>query len=258
MIVGAGPAGLALAIELGTRSISCLVIEKNDRTGYAPRAKNTNIRTREHLRRWGIADRLAAAAPFGIDYPSNILFVTRLGGHLITRFEHAFGGNPKRDQRYSEHAQWIPQYKLEAVLLERARSLPSVSVAFGEELLDIMQDDEFVHARIRSKASASEQIVKAQYLVGADGGRSTVREQIGATMVGKHGLSRNNMTIFEAPGLAEAQRHGPAIQVWQLNQEIPSFIGPMDAGDRWFFAPTGLHANTEFSNDQILDLIRRS
>jgi hypothetical protein len=53
------------------------LIEKNDRTGYAPRAKNANIRTREHLRRWGIADDLAAASPFGIDYPSNILFVTR-------------------------------------------------------------------------------------------------------------------------------------------------------------------------------------
>ena len=77
IIVGCGPTGLALAIELGHRSIACILIEKNDRTGYAPRAKNANIRTREHLRRWGIADDLAAASPFGIDYPSNILFVTR-------------------------------------------------------------------------------------------------------------------------------------------------------------------------------------
>ena len=69
LIVGAGPSGLALAAELGGRGISCLVLEKNDRTGYAPRAKNCNVRTREHFRRWGIADRLADAAPFGVDYP---------------------------------------------------------------------------------------------------------------------------------------------------------------------------------------------
>src|ERR1700730_6751431 len=75
IIVGGGPTGLALAIELGHRSIACVLIEKNDRTGYAPRAKNANIRTREHLRRWGIADDLAAASPFGTDSPSNILFV---------------------------------------------------------------------------------------------------------------------------------------------------------------------------------------
>jgi 2-polyprenyl-6-methoxyphenol hydroxylase-like FAD-dependent oxidoreductase len=258
LIVGAGPAGLALAIELGTRSIACTIIEKNDRTGHAPRAKNTNIRTREHLRRWGIANRLAAAAPFGIDYPSNILFVTRLGGHLITRFEHGFGGNPKRDHRYSEHAQWIPQYKLEAVLLERVRTLPSVRVMFGEELIDITQNGQEARARIRAVNTGSEQIITAHYLVGADGGRSSVRQQIGVKMVGTHGLSRNNMTIFEAPGLAEAQRHGPAIQIWQLNQEMPSFIGPMDIGDRWFFVPTGIPADIEFSEEELLDMIRRS
>ena len=63
LIVGAGPAGLALAIELGQRSIPCLLIERNDRVGYAPRAKTTNVRTREHFRRWGIADKLRAASP---------------------------------------------------------------------------------------------------------------------------------------------------------------------------------------------------
>ena len=51
LIVGAGPAGLALAIELGSRSIACIVIERNERVGYALCAKTTNVRTREHLRR---------------------------------------------------------------------------------------------------------------------------------------------------------------------------------------------------------------
>lgn len=258
IIVGAGPTGLALAIELGSRSIPCLVIEKNDRTGHAPRAKNTNVRTREHLRRWGIADRLAAEAPFGIDYPSNILFVTRLGGHLITRFEHAFGGNPQRDHRYSEHAQWIPQYKLEAVLLDHARSLPGVRVEFGREVVEVAQDDGGVRVKIREVEAGTEYSMTASYLVGADGGRSTVRQQIGAKMIGVHGLSRNNMTIFEAPGLAEAQPHGPTIQVWQCNQDMPSFIGPMDVGDKWFFVPTGISKDAEFTEDELLTMIRQS
>src|SRR5215470_4230130 len=97
LIVGAGPVGLALAIELGTRSIPCIVIERNDRVGYAPRAKTTNVRTREHLRRWGIADQLRAASPLGVHYPSNVVFVTRLAGHELARFENAMYCAPGRN-----------------------------------------------------------------------------------------------------------------------------------------------------------------
>jgi 2-polyprenyl-6-methoxyphenol hydroxylase-like FAD-dependent oxidoreductase len=154
VIVGAGPSGLALAIELGSRSIPCLVVERNVRAGWAPRAKTTHTRTREHLRRWGIADKLAAESPFGVDYPTNITFVTRLSGKLITRFEYGLQGSPEKDERYAEHSQWIPQYKLEAVLLEHARSLPSVTIAFGREFLSFAQDEAGVTVQVRAIWSA--------------------------------------------------------------------------------------------------------
>nr|WP_047168611.1 FAD-dependent monooxygenase [Sphingomonas sp. Y57] len=257
-IIGAGPAGLAMAIELGSRSIRCIVIERNSRQGHAPRAKTTHTRTREHLRRWGIADRLADASPFGVDYPSNVLFVTRLGGKLIERFENALYCSPQRDERYSEHAQWVPQYKLEAVLMEHARSLAGVEIAFGQEYLDFDQDDAEVRVRVRDTATAAERIIHADYLVGADGARSTVRDQIGAQMVGTYGLSRNYNIIFEAPGLAEAHPHGPGIMYWQINGEVPSLIGPMDEGDLWYFMPTGIAPGTVYSEQEALDRIRRS
>lgn len=110
VIIGAGPVGLALAIELGMRSIRCLLVERNDRVGCAPRAKTTNVRTRTHLRRWGIADKLADASPMGIDYPSNVMFVTRLGGRLLTCIPNASNCSPARNDLYPEHGQWIPQY----------------------------------------------------------------------------------------------------------------------------------------------------
>ena len=258
LIVGAGPAGLAAAIELGSRGVPCLLIERNPRAGYAPRAKTTNVRTRTHLRRWGIADRLAAAAPFGVDYPAHVHFVTRLGGPALYRFDDALFCKPVRDERYPEHSQWVPQYKLEAVLLEHARSLPSVKLVFGREFAALEQNEDGVRVTVRDTASGDEEVVEASYVIGADGARSGVRDAIGATMVGTYGLSRNYNTIFAAPGLAEAHRHGPGIMFIQLNPDAPGLIGPMDQGDKWYFMPTALPPGARLSDEEVLDMIRRS
>jgi 2-polyprenyl-6-methoxyphenol hydroxylase-like FAD-dependent oxidoreductase len=258
VIVGAGPCGLAAAIELGTRNISCLVLERQTRSGRAPRAKTTHTRTREHLRRWGIADKLAAASPFGIDYPANVLFVTSLSGQLIHRFENALNCSPERDERYSEHSQWIPQYKLESVLLEHASSLESVRIEFGNEFLSLGQDAQSVRIRTRDGESGSEGEVESRFVIGADGAGSAVRQAIGAKMIGTYGLSYNYNIIFRAPGLAEAHQHGPGIMYWQLNAEAPSLIGPMDEPDIWFFMPTGLTEGKRFTDEESRDLIRRS
>lgn len=258
LIVGAGPAGLALAIELGHRAIPCLVVERNDRVGYAPRAKTTNVRTREHLRRWGIAGALRAASPLGLDYPSNVVFCTRLSGHLLTRFENALYCAPGRNPLYSEHAQWIPQYALEEVLMQHARSLPGVELRFECELHAFQQDASRVTARLKDLKTGEISCVEAAFLVGADGARSTVRAAICAKMQGSYGLSRHVNVIFHAPGLAEAHQHGPAIMYWQVNAEVPSIVGPMDRGDKWFFMPTQMPEGVQPGDRDVTGMIRRA
>lgn len=258
VIVGAGPVGLALAIELGQRGIRCLLLERNDRVGYAPRAKTTNVRTREHLRRWGIADRLRAASPLGADYPSNVVFCTRLAGRELTRFENAMYCAPGRNPLYSEHAQWIPQYTVEEVLREHAQSLPGVELRFSTELQSFRQDDAGVQIQLVDKRTGKATTVQADYLVGADGARSLVRELIGAKMEGQYGLSRNFNIVFRAPGLAEAHGHGKAIMYWQVNGELPSVIGPMDRGDTWFFMPTGVKEGVRAADIDVPAMIRQA
>lgn len=258
LIVGAGPTGLALAIELGQRGVPCLLVERNPRVGHAPRAKTTNVRTREHLRRWGIADRLRALSPLGIDYPSNVLFVTRLAGHELARFENALYCAPGKNPFYSEHAQWIPQYTVEEVMRAHAQSLPGVEIRFNCEMQGFEQDGQRVTTRMRDLESGTDFTVHSEFLVGSDGARSTVRDAIGARMVGTYGLSRNYNVVFRAPGLAAAHRHGPAIMYCQVNADVPSLIGPMDRGDKWFFMPTAVPKDARFDVGNAPDLIRRS
>jgi len=228
LIVGAGPAGLAAAIELGSRGIRCLVIEQHDRVGIAPRAKTTNVRTREHLRRWGIADKLRDASPLGVDYPANVVFATRLNGLELCRFENNSYCAPGKNPLYAEHGQWIPQYELEKVLKAHAETLPGVEIRFGCRLESLSQNEYGVQARVGSET------VESKYLIGADGSRSTVRELIGARMSGVT-LGRHCNAIFRARGIARAHGLGPATMYWLVNREAPSVTGPMDKGDTWYF-----------------------
>ena len=258
LIVGAGPVGQGLAIELGLRGIACLVIDRNDRVGVAPRAKATNVRSREHFRRWGMADKLRDASPFGVDYPSNIVFTTRLSGHQLAKFDNALYCAPGRNPLYSEHAQWIPQYKVEQVMRDHLQGIPSVQMRLQCQLSAIEQSDAAVLATISRPDGSEPQVVEARYLVGCDGARSSVREVIGARLEGNYGLSRNYNFVFRAPGLENAHPHGKAIMYWQINGDLPSIIGPMDDGDRWFFMPTALPAGLELTRDNAPDYIRKS
>jgi 2-polyprenyl-6-methoxyphenol hydroxylase-like FAD-dependent oxidoreductase len=257
LVVGAGPAGLAMAIELGHRGVRVLLVERNARGGAAPRAKTTNVRTRTHLRRWGIADALAAASPLGIDYPNDILFVTRLAGHRLAHFHDAFNAAPARSELYPEHAQWVPQYTLERIMLDHARTLPGVEVRFGISLTDASPEGSGVVARIEGPGVQTSKVA-ARYLVGADGARSRVRELVGAKMEGRYGITRNYNIVFRAPGLAQAHPQGPAVQYWQVNRDGASLIGPMDEGDVWFFMPTGMKEGETLSNADASGAIARA
>ena len=258
LISGAGPTGLALAIELGSRGVACTVVERNDRVGYAPRAKTTHTRTREHMRRWGIAGDLAAMAPFGVEYPSNVFFVTRLSGYRLAMIENAFNCAPERNELYSEHAQWVPQYRVEEVLRKHAMALATVRVLFNHEFVSATQTESAVRCKVRDLASGSEIEFECRYLVGADGSRSAIRDIIGAKMEGTYGLAHAYNIVFRAPGLAAAHKHGPGIMYWQINAEVPGLIGPMDKDDLWYFMPAKVPDISRLDKAAAADLIRRA
>ena len=166
LIVGGGPVGLAAAIELGLRGISTVLIEQRARVGAQPRAKTTNVRSMQHMRRWGIAGALRDAAPLPPDYPTDIVFATRLFGHGLAMIENAFEGAKRRDRRFPEPAQWVPQYTVEEVMRERVSRLPSVMVAFGVALQGASQSNDAVTATVADAEGAASRVIRARYMIG--------------------------------------------------------------------------------------------
>ncbi len=257
LIAGAGPAGLSLAIELGHRGVKCLVVERNDRVGYSPRAKTTNVRSREHLRRWGIADALRQASPIPPDYPPDVVFATRMNGWELARFKNAFNGARERNELYSEEAQWVPQYTVEEVLRKHAVSLPGVEVMFETQLMSFEPSDGCVTSEVIDLPSGRTRTVRSAFLVGADGARSFVREAIGAKMTGASGGAKNYSIIFRAPDLAAQQVHGDAIMYWMVNSDVPAFLGPLDRHGLWSYMAARLPDDADLASADLAALIRR-
>ncbi|GAA4516248.1 FAD-dependent monooxygenase [Nonomuraea ferruginea] len=248
LVAGGGPAGLAAAVELGRRGVTVTVVEPRTTIDQdRPRAKTTSMRTMEHLRRWGLADRLRAAAPLPVSWSQDVLFCTNLLGVELTRFPHAFGLHPERDERWAEPGQQVPQPIVERLLREAVAELPAVTLLTGVAVTAIDQDGDRVRARL-SDGSALE----ADYLLGCDGAAGVSREAIGASYEGSSGERPNLSVVFRAPGLAQKIPLDPAVQYWVIHPEVSGLMGRMDLDDKWWAIMVGVDVRTSAPDPERL------
>jgi 2-polyprenyl-6-methoxyphenol hydroxylase-like FAD-dependent oxidoreductase len=250
LIAGGGPVGLAAAIELGQRGINCLVIEPRVEISRArPRCKTINVRTMEHLRRWGIADRLRAAAPLSPTWSQDIVFCTTMTGRELSRFTGVFGLNAD-PELCPEVGQQAPQYILEEVLREVVNELPACTLALGARVVGLEQDDDTVRVSIEIDGASVD--IETEYVLGCDGSRSAVRSAIGAQYEGNVALRPSFGFVIRAPDLWNYIPHGRALHYWILNERAPGSFGPLDGKDLWW---GGFGVDQERGEREILDLL---
>jgi 2-polyprenyl-6-methoxyphenol hydroxylase-like FAD-dependent oxidoreductase len=153
LLIGGGPAGLAAASELGLHGVHCVVLEPRAEVSHLrPRAKTTSVRTMEHLRRWGVADALRAAAPLPVAWSQRVTFCESLSGRRITDFDNAFGLTAERDDLFAEPGQQVPQPVMEDVLRAHVRRLPGVELRLGHAAGRLVQDGDGVTVAVRTRA----------------------------------------------------------------------------------------------------------
>lgn len=189
--MGGGPVGLTLAIELGQLGIRCLLVDKRPTMGQLPKMERCNARTMENFRRLGIADQVRAAG-FDGDLPMDVFIcIENVVRPPLVHHPYPSVNALKEATRAVndgslplEPYQLISQYTLEPLLRNVAEQLPGVMVAFGNELVDFAQDFEAVTATICA-TDGTISSVRCAYMVGCDGGASTVREHLGIELRGE-------------------------------------------------------------------------
>ena len=241
LIAGGGPVGLATAIELGRRGIDTVVIEPRTTPSHArPRCKTFNVRTMEHLRRWGIADHLRERCPLPTSWSQDIVFCTSLSGYELSRFEGVLGLVPEGD-RFAELGQQGPQYVLEEVLRETVQATPACRLVLGARVTGLRQSEDGVSITVRTEAEATVE-VRAGYVVGCDGGRSVVRDAVGSVYEGQDAARPNFGMLFRAPELWSEVTVGRAVHYHIVNPQAPGLLGPIDLEGTWWIILFGCDA----------------
>ncbi|MGY1813612.1 FAD-dependent monooxygenase [Blastococcus sp. SYSU D00820] len=200
IVVGAGPVGLTLAAELGSRGVPTLVLEQNATTTDNPRCNTTNARSMEYFRRLGVADPIRRAG-LPLDHATDVVYCTTLTGWELTRFPFS-SAREVLDRTAPELAEWptpepqhrISQIFLEPILEEHVRGYPAVEISRGHRVTGVVQRGEVVEVRV--EADGAERVLTADYVVGCDGGASITRRAIGARLEGDSQAAENRLSVY--------------------------------------------------------------
>jgi len=260
VIVGGGPCGLMLAIELGRRNISTVVLEEKTTPSRFPSANATQARTMEHYRRLGFAEKVRARG-LPPDYPTDIAYFTRYTKYELARFSLPSARQAREIVRTltgswsaAELPHRVSQIFVEDVLREEAAGLPSVSLRPGWQMTGMRDNGDYVEVETERGDGAKRATLRAAYAVGADGGGSRTRKLLGYNYLGESGAVRDFVggrmfaIHFRSPRLYDVIPFPRAWMYWAVNRERRAFLPSVNGRDEFTF-------HTQLRTDEQADRI---
>jgi 2-polyprenyl-6-methoxyphenol hydroxylase-like FAD-dependent oxidoreductase len=240
LIVGAGPVGLVLAIDLASRGIHVKIAETRRRAEPPePKCNHVAARTMEVFRRLRIVDKVRSAG-LPPDYPHDISYRTTFTGDELTRIRI-----PCRRDRFTDttgaDGNWptpepphrINQIFLEPILFAHAESQANITILNRTAVEDLEIADDSATVTLRDLETGAVQRQQFRFVIGCDGARSVVRKAIGAKLEGDAVIQRVQSTYFRAPDLIDRQRHVSAWGTGVINPRRAGMVYAIDGRERW-------------------------
>ncbi len=230
IIAGAGPVGLALALDLGRQGVSVIVLDAETGGPDArpnKRANAINTRAMEYMRRLGLSPQIHAFVASEPYLVRDVAFVTSLTGHELTRFVDAFESSPEPPESGLSPEEYlrIDQDDIAIMLRREIGRLGNVTIREAWRLDGLTNGDASVTVEAQGILSGERASLRAAYLIGADGGASTVRRQAGIGFDGEGGRGNNVNITFVSPEIDAANRHPEAAMFWIVNPRLNGFAG---------------------------------
>ena len=268
LISGGGPVGLTLALELSRQGVECLIVNEQETTSIHPKANAINARSMEHFRRLGVSSEIREAG-LPENYPTDVAYVTRLTGYELARLsmpsrvsalEESKDGTGPYDCAEPPHR--CSQIYLESILHKSALRNRLINVLFGYRLESFKELENEVIANVVHISTGECRIIKADYLVGADGGRSMVRRELGIRYEGEAGIERQMMggsmmaTYFRLSRDPSWLEISPAWQYWIVSSDFRALLMTVNGKDEFVLLSRVENSNRESIDD--LELISRA
>ncbi len=251
VIVGGGPAGLMLAIELGCRDVPCIVLEEDAAGPDFPKANATSSRTMEHFRRRGFSKEIRALG-LTADHPQDIVYGGRLAEKELTRFvipsrqqaadRSAFGDYGEDTWPTPELPHRAQQMMIEPVMRVQAQKYKSVQLLCGWRAESFSMDEQGVKVKVKSTESQDSFDIESAYMVGCDGPRSLVRKTLGLVYEGHTDGDRDFFggqmlsVFFSSKDLYKVLAKERAWMYWAVNSEQRGMLVSIDGIDKFLFA----------------------
>ncbi|MGH3774964.1 MAG: FAD-dependent monooxygenase [Pseudonocardiaceae bacterium] len=255
LVVGAGPAGLTAATTLARHGIDALLVERHDGTSPFPKATGVSTRTMELLRTWGLEQRVRAGA---MRVRPGLAVSDTLTGAQREGMEFGYPTDAQALAVSPTTPCYCPQDHLEPALLAHLRAQGG-RVRFSTEVTCCSTDSTGVRAELRDRRSGQVERVRARYLIGADGPRSSVRAGLGIEADDLGTIGEFVAVTFRAD-LTRRLPHRPSV----LNAvEVAGAEGlfvPTSTDDRWVFArewhPARGESIADWTPQRCTELIR--
>jgi 2-polyprenyl-6-methoxyphenol hydroxylase-like FAD-dependent oxidoreductase len=240
LIIGAGPVGLTLALDLAWRDIDVTVVETRH-AGELPSVKCNHVsaRSMEVFRRLGIAGQIRdAGLPAG--YPHDVAYRTTTTGielariRIPSRRDRAVAtGGPGSDWPTPEPPHRINQIYLEPILFSAAQAHDRITILSRTAMEDLTQSGDQVVVRVRDLDTGSEMSIEAPFVVGCDGGTSRTRKLIGSSLQGDAVVQQVQSTFISAGSLLDRIQHEPAWGTFSLNPRRCGMVYAIDGKETW-------------------------
>lgn len=243
VIVGAGPGGLALAADLGSRGIASVLVETRTDVTSHPRATLLGARSMELYRRFGIADEILGAG-LPTDQPYEVIFTVRLRGEVLHAYRspapdeyllaHEKMSSPLRDAAWTPYCKvQIGQHALEPIVRGLVERMGQCTLMYGWRFESFTQDESGVCCEISDVATGERRNLRGAYLVGCDGGGSRVRSQLGIRYTGRGAMRGNVSYLFRSPEFLKYATVGRANIYFMLTPGNHGVFTNIDGGDLW-------------------------